>query len=97
MNETAFKGKHGTILQIDAGEIWYIDGFRVSYFRRANVRSRGSCIADLSSSEKQLFLSFGTKDLMYRLLACILHTAALNTDPDSCPPEVKSHPMKTIY
>ena len=27
----------------------------------------------------------------------ILHTAALNTDPDSCPLEVKPHPMKTIY
>ena len=26
-----------------------------------------------------------------------MHTDALNTDPDSCPPEVKSRPMKTIY
>ena len=34
MNETVFKGKHGTILQTDAEEIRYI---RVSYFRRANV------------------------------------------------------------
>ena len=23
--------------------------------------------------------------------------SALNTDPDSCPPEVKPHPMKTMY
>ena len=30
-------------------------------------------------------------------IACILHTAVLNTDPNSCPPEVKPHPMKTIY
>ena len=34
---------------------------------------------------------------MQRLLACIMHTDALNTDPDSCPPEVKPRPMKTIY
>ena len=26
-----------------------------------------------------------------------MHTDALNTDPDSCPPEVKPRPMKTIY
>ena len=37
------------------------------------------------------------KDSTYPLLACILHTAALNTDPDSSPPEVKPRPMKTIY
>ena len=30
-------------------------------------------------------------------LAFILHIAALNTDHDSCLPEVKPHPMKTIY
>ena len=30
------------------------------------------------------------------LLACIVHTAALNTDPNSCPPEVKPHTMKTF-
>ena len=27
----------------------------------------------------------------------MLYTAALNTDPNSCPPEVKPRPMKTIY
>ena len=26
-----------------------------------------------------------------------LHTAALNANPDFCPPEVKPCPMKTIY
>ena len=26
-----------------------------------------------------------------------MHTDALNTDPESCPPEVKPRPMKTIY
>ena len=26
-----------------------------------------------------------------------MHTDALNTDPDSSPPEVKPRPMKTIY
>ena len=26
-----------------------------------------------------------------------MHTDALNTDPDSCPPEVKPRPMKAIY
>ena len=26
-----------------------------------------------------------------------MHTDALNTDPDPCPPEVKPRPMKTIY
>ena len=26
-----------------------------------------------------------------------MHTDALNTDPDSSPPEVKPSPMKTIY
>ena len=30
-------------------------------------------------------------------VACILHIAVLNTDPDSCPPEVKPHPIKTTY
>ena len=34
---------------------------------------------------------------MYHLLACILHTTVLNTDPNSCPPEVKPRPMKTIH
>ena len=29
-------------------------------------------------------------------LASILHIAAPNTHPDSCPPEVKPHPIKTI-
>ena len=49
--------------------------------------------------KKQLLLSFSTngKDSTQRLLACIWHTAALNTDLDSCPPEVKPRPMKTIY
>ena len=32
-----------------------------------------------------------------RLLACILHTAVLNTDHNSCPPEVMPCPMKSIY
>ena len=26
-----------------------------------------------------------------------MHTDVLNTDPDSCPPEVKQRPMKTIH
>ena len=30
------------------------------------------------------------------LPACILHTATLNTDSNSCPPAVKPRPMKTI-
>ena len=38
-----------------------------------------------------------SKDLLQRLLACVLHAAALNTDPNSCPPEVRPHLMKTIY
>ena len=29
--------------------------------------------------------------------ACILHTAAPNSHPEFCPPEVKLCPMKTIY
>ena len=37
-------------------------------------------------------------DSTQRLLACsFLHTAALNTDPNSCPLEAKPLPMKTIY
>jgi len=38
------------------------------------------------------------KDSMQRLpvLACSLDAAALNTDPNSCPLEVRPHPMKTI-
>ena len=62
------------------------------------MRSRGSCTANLSPCEKQLLLSFSTngKDSTQRLLACIMHTDALNTDPDSCPPDVKPRPMKTI-
>ena len=53
----------------------------------------------LSPCEKQLLLSFNTngKDSTYPLLACILHTAALNTDPDSCPSKVKPRPTKIIY
>ena len=80
-----------------------IDGFQMSllkasYFRRASAQSRGSCTANLSPCEKQLLLSFSTngKDSTYQLLACILHTTVLNTDPNSCPPEVKPRPMKTI-
>ena len=71
----------------------------MSIKRRANARSSGSCTANLSPWEKQLLLSFSTngKDSTQRLLACITHTDALNTDPDSWPPEVKPHPMKTIY
>ena len=38
---------------------------------------------------KQQSFSTNGKDSMYCLLVCILDTAALNTDPDSCPPEVK--------
>ena len=30
-------------------------------------------------------------------ISLYLHTDALNTDPESCPPEVKPRPMKTIY
>ena len=43
--------------------------------------------------------SFSTngKDSMQHLLACMMHTDVLNTDPDSCSPEVKPRPMKTIY
>ena len=61
------------------------------------MRSKGSCTANLLLCEKQLLLSFSTndKDSTQCLLACILHTAALNTDPDSCTPEVKPHPLKT--
>ena len=71
----------------------------VSYFRRASARSRGSCTAHLPPWEKQLLLSLSTdrKDSTQHLLACVMHTDALNTDPDSCPPEVKPRPMKTIY
>ena len=43
------------------------------------------------------FLSSMVKDSTQRLLAYILYTATLNTDPDSCPPEVKPRPMKIIY
>ena len=31
------------------------------------------------------------------LTSLYLHSDALKTDPDSCPPEVKPRPMKTIY
>ena len=43
-------------------------------------------------------LSFSTngKDSTQHLQACIMHMAVLNTDPDSCPPEVKPCPMKTF-
>ena len=68
-------------------------------WQRASKRSRSSCTANLSPWEKQLLLSFSTngKDSTQRLLACIMHTDALKTDPDSCPMEVKPRPMKTIY
>ena len=44
-------------------------------------------------------LPFSTngKDSTWCLLASILCTAALNTDPNSCPLKVKRRPMKTIY
>ena len=68
---------------------------QASYFWRASARSRGSCIANLLSWEKQLLLSFNTngKDSTWCSLPCILYTGALNTDPYSCPPEVKPRPM----
>ena len=63
-------------------------------------RSRGSCTVNLLPWEKQLLLSFNTngKDThsVWHSLPCILYTGALNTDPYSCPPEVKPRPMKTI-
>ena len=51
----------------------------------------------LSPWKKQLLSSFSTngKDSMWGF--CILHTAALNTSPDSCPLEMKPRPIKTIY
>ena len=63
------------------------------------MRPKGSCTAKLSSWEKQLLLSSNSngKNSTKCLLAYILYTTALNTDPDSCPPEVKLRPMKTIY
>ena len=67
---------------------------------QASARSRGSCKANLLSCEKQLLLSFNTngKDThpMWCSLPCILYTGALNTDPNSCPLEMKPRPMKTI-
>ena len=33
---------------------------------------------------------------MQHFFACVLHTAAPNTHPESWPPELKPHPMKTI-
>ena len=70
----------------------------MSYFQRASARSKGSCTVNLSPCEKQLLLQYiNGKGATKCLLACILHTAALNTDPDSCPPEAKPCPMKTIY
>ena len=49
-----------------------------------------------AACENQLLLSSNSNGKDQHLLACILPTAALNTDPNSCPPEVKPHPMKTI-
>ena len=30
-------------------------------------------------------------------LACIFHTVSPNADPNSCPPEVKPHPLRNTY
>ena len=78
-----------------------IDGFQMSsilLLEGKRALKRQLC-SKLSPWEKQLLLSLSTngKDATQCLLACTMHTDALNTDPDSCPLEVKPHPMKTIY
>ena len=47
--------------------------------------------------ERSGFFYLSALVVMTRCRACILHVSALNIDPDSCPPEVRPRPMKTIY
>ena len=48
--------------------------------------------------KRQLYSGhFTLREAASFILACILHTATPNTDPNSFPPEVKPHPTKTIY
>ena len=62
------------------------------------MRNEEAAVQRTFHLEQRSCLLSGTngKDSM-GLLACILRTGALNTDPDSCLPEVKPRPMKTIY
>jgi len=64
--------------------------------KRATKRQLYSESFTLREPASSIFKQQG-KDSTQRLLAYILYTAMLNTDPDSCPPEVKPRPMKTIY
>ena len=51
----------------------------------------------LGEAASFIFQANGKDSTTWRLLACILHTAALSTNPDSCPLEVKPRPIKAIY
>ena len=77
-----------------------IDGFQMSIKRptsRGQARAQEAAVQQIFHLERSSFFSTNSKDSTQRLLACTMHTDALNTDPDSCPPEVKLRPMKTIY
>ena len=79
-----------------------IDSFQMSVKRPISggqARTQEAAVQQIFHLERSSF--FDLSALMvrtqHRLLACIMHTDALNTDPDSCPPEMKPRPMKTIY
>ena len=74
------------------------NGFQMQIKRPTSggqARDQETAVQRTFHLERNSFSTNG-KDSTQHLLACILYTAALNTDPDSCPPEVKPRSMKTI-
>ena len=76
---------------------WAVDGFQMhSMAVVANEQSRGSCTANLSPREKQLFY---LSALMVRTQcsACILHTTTLNADPSGSKATPHENHLENIF
>ena len=65
-------------------------------FTSSNTRSYSCSLSYTAVTKCVAHYQSNDKDSTQCLLACILHTAALNTDPDSCLPEVQPRKMKTL-
>ena len=61
------------------------------------ARTQEAAVQQIFHLERSSFFSTNGRDSTQRFLACTMHIDALNTDPNSCPSEVKPRPMKTIY
>ena len=72
-----------------------VDYFQMSIRRPTfggQMRDQEAAIQQTFHLERSSFFYLSALMVRTRLLACTLHTAALNTDPDSCPPEVNHGP-----